>query len=504
MADDERTNPPNILLVVWDACRFDYALEHAKFLNELASSNISFENAIAPSPWSLPSHASIFSGKLPHQHGSTKFGDSIETPLVQELSSHGYDTFGVSANGFASQRTGFHRKFDQFRYTGGRDPFVEGLDVSGKSQDVLRQGDASHRDALLQILQEIPRHKHPLKSVLNLLGVACGEISNKYEVLQNIRHPVFAPTSDYSYNPQNNTDMIGSLLQNQPADDPFFLFTNYMDTHRCYKPNPEIQKKHLGRTLKYDELVRLNEEIASPMEFETKKSTNDLNEDDIQTIRGLYAGEVETADKHLSKIVNLLESENLRQDTIVIVTADHGENLGEIDEMGRRRIGHEASVSDAVLRVPLVISHPKLDAVTIEEEVSLDFLYDLFLSVADGEMPLENTVRNAISDTAAVSQYPATGGGDETFEKYPEVSEEVIRHRSLEDSAVAYDDEWKVVAESESGKWAFERGSSVDVDNAPHELVEETADLLELLVGSASPHELNEEKVSQLEDLGYI
>jgi len=504
MVDDECTNPPNILLVVWDACRFDYAVEHAEFLNELASSNIWFENAIAPSPWSLPSHASIFSGKLPHQHGSTKFGDSIETPLVQELSAHGYDTYGVSANGFASQRTGFHRKFDQFRYTGGRDPFVEGLDVSGRSQDVLQQGDTSHRDALLQILQEIPRHKHPLKSVFNLLGVACGEISNKYEALQNIRHPVFAPTSDYSYNPQNNTDMIESMIRNQPSEDLFFLFTNYMDTHRCYKPSPELQKKHLGRTLEYDELVRLNEEIASPMEFETKKSTGELNEVDIQTIRSLYAGEVETADEHLSEIFYLLDRENLRQNTIVIVTADHGENLGETDEMGRRRMGHESSVSDAVLRVPLVIAHPKLDAVTIEEEVSLDFLYDFFLSVADGETPLEKTVRNAIPDTAAVSQYPATGGEDETLEKYPEVSKEVSRHRSLEDSAVAYDDGWKVVAESESGKWAFEKGTSVDIDNAPHELVEETADLLELLVGSTSSRELNEEKVSQLEDLGYI
>ena len=127
---------PNILLVVWDACRYDYAVEHASFLNELASSNLSFENAVAPSPWSLPSHASIFTGEYPHEHGSNRFGDSVDTPLVTELSDRGYTTYGVSANGFASQRTGFHEEFDEFRYTGGRDPYADGMDVSGTAQNV--------------------------------------------------------------------------------------------------------------------------------------------------------------------------------------------------------------------------------------------------------------------------------------------------------------------------------------------------------------------------------
>ncbi|WP_200531418.1 sulfatase-like hydrolase/transferase [Halorubrum sp. LN27] len=504
MTDDGNTTPPNILLVVWDACRYDYALEHAEFLNELAATNIRFENAIAPSPWSLPSHASIFSGEKPHQHGSTKFGDLIEAPLVQELSSHGYRTYGVSANGFASQRTGFHQNFDHFRYTGGRDPFVGGLDVSGISQDVLRKEDASYQDALIQILQEIPRHDHPFKSVLNLLGVACGELSNKFEILQNIRHPVFGPTSDYSYNPQKNTDLIESIIQNDSVNDPFFLFTNYMDTHRCYKPSPALQKKHLGRTLEYNELVRLNEEIASPMEFESRKSTNTLSEEDIRAVRGLYAGEVETADNHLAEIFNQLEKENLRQNTIVIVTADHGENLGETDEMGRQRMGHEASVSDAVLRVPLVVAHPDLDAAMIENEVSLEFLYDLFLSIAGDGTSIERAIRNAIPDSPATSEYPATGGEGKTLKKYPKVSQDVVRNRSVEDSTVAYADGWKVVAESDSGKWAFERGAPIDLDDAPQELVEETMDLLEMLVSSASAQELDEERVSQLEDLGYI
>ena len=494
---------PNILLVVWDACRYDYAVEHASFLNELASSNLSFENAVAPSPWSLPSHASIFTGEYPHEHGSNRFGDSVDTPLVTELSDRGYTTYGVSANGFASQRTGFHEEFDEFRYTGGRDPYVDGMDVSGTAQWILRKSGGTYGEALREVLGRIPRHDHPLKSLANLVAVGCGELSNKFEFLQRIRHPVFAPTSDYSYEPENNTRTIRSMLRGHDADEPFFLFTNYMDTHRCYKPDAELQEKHLGRTLDYGELVRLNEEVAAPWAFESKKARGELDEEDVETLRGLYAGEVETADRHLRKLYETLDEQGLLEDTLIIITADHGENLGETDEMGRRRMGHVASVSDAVLRVPLVLAHPELDTATVDKDVSLEFLYDLFVSATDGEVPFEKTVHDAVPDTPATSQYPATGGGDETLEKYPEVPEKDVRHQSSENSVVAYEDGWKVAVESTGERWAFDDGEMIDVSDALDPLVSLTEKYLESLMQSTDA-ELSDEEVAQLEALGYI
>lgn len=495
---------PNILLVIWDACRYDYAVKHASFLNELASSNLSFNNAVAPSPWSLPSHASIFTGEYPHKHGSNRFGDSIDTPLVQELSDRGYATYGVSANGFASQRTGFHEEFDEFRYTGGRDLYINGMDVSGTAQWILRESDGTHGEALMQVLRQIPSHDHRLKSLANLAAVGCGELANKFEFLQRIRHPIFAPTSDYSYKPENNTRTIRSMLRSHNGDDPLFLFTNYMDTHRCYKPGEKLQEKHVGRKLGCDELVRLNEKVAAPWAFESKMARGELDEEDVETVRGLYAGEVETADRHLKKLYETLNEQGMLEDTLIVVTADHGENLGEIDEMNRRRMGHEASISDAVLRVPLVVAHPKIDAATIEDEVSLKFLYELFLSVAQGGNVSEETVRDRVHDTFAVSQYPATGGGNETLEKHPDAPQEAVRYRSAEHSVVAYDDDWKVVAESSGEKWTLEDLNQESVQDAPRNLIEITEEHMNLLKQEVADTNLSDESLSQLEDLGYL
>ncbi|WP_180271765.1 sulfatase-like hydrolase/transferase [Halorubrum persicum] len=495
---------PNVLLVVWDACRYDYAVKHASFLNELASSSLSFNNAVAPSPWSLPSHASIFTGEYPHKHGSNRFGDSIDTPLVQELSDSGYATYGVSANGFASQRTGFHEEFDEFRYTGGRDPYINGIDVSGSAQWILQESGGTHGEALMQVLRQIPSHDHRLKSLANLTAVGCGELANKFEFLQRIRHPVFAPTSDYSYKPGNNTRTICSMLRSHNDGDPFFLFTNYMDTHRCYKPEDTLQEKHVGRKLGYDELVRLNEKVAAPWEFESKKARGELDEVDVETLRNLYAGEVETADQHLKKLYKTLDEQGMLEDTLIIVTADHGENLGETDEMNRQRMGHEASISDAVLRVPLVVAHPQLDAATIEDEVSLEFLYDFILSVANGGNVSEKTVRDCVPDIFAVSQYPATGGGNETLEKYPDAPKEAVRYRSSEHSVVAYDNDWKVVAETSGEKWTLKEMNQEPVQDAPRDLVKTTEEYLNLLKQGGADTNLSDENLSQLEDLGYL
>lgn len=496
--------PPNILLVVWDACRYDYAVEHASFLKELASSNIWFENAVAPSPWSLPSHASIFTGELPHEHGRYRLGDSIDTPLVSELSRRGYKTYGVSANGFASQRTGFHEDFDEFRYTGGRDPYVEGMDVSGTAQGILRDEGGSHGEALLEVLRRIPGQGHRLKSLANLTAVGCGELATKFEKLQAVRHPVFAPTSDYSYSPEKNTRVICSMLEDHDHNnEPFFLFTNYMDTHRCYKPSDELQEKHLGRTLGYDELVRLNEKVAAPWEFETRKALNELNEEDVETLRGLYAGEVETADSHLRRIHETLKAEDLLNDTLVVVTADHGENLGETDEMGRRRMGHEASVSRDVLRVPLVVAHSQLTERTVQEHVSLKDLYSLFLGADEMLDSGGNDLAGLVRDEPTASQYPATGGGDETAENYPDAPEETVRHRSSENSAVAYDEMWKVVVESTGEKYAWEQEVEKQFSCAPETLQELTESHLDLLY-SDDDGDMADEQVSQLEALGYL
>lgn len=499
MTEDE--HPPNVLLVVLDACRYDHALEHADFLQELAEDNLWFEHAVAPSPWSLPSHVSMFTGQLPHEHGCNRLDDDAEQSLAREMSDRGYRTYGISANGFASQRTGFHEGFDEFRYTGGRDIYVDGLDVSGVSQEVLRGEGKGQVDALKEVLRRIPRHPRPFKSLANLAAVSLGEIATKFELLQRIPHPVFAPTSDYSYSPEDNTRELESTLERHDDDQPFFVFMNYMDTHRCYKPRPELQEKHLGRRLSYRELVELNEEVAATWPFEEKKANEVLDEEDVDDVRGLYAGEVETVDEHLQRIYGMLEEHDVLDDTLVIITSDHGENLGEVGKMDRKRMGHESSVSEGVLQVPLVVAHPEIDEYKVSEPVSLTRLYDLLLDV---KQLITGDVSQVLeSDEYVSSEYPATGGADQTIEAYPDAPEEAVYHRSTEDSVVAYVDGWRYVTESTGDRWTWEHGEPEDADEAPDKLVDSAETYLAELQDSDAD-EISEEQRGRLESLGYI
>jgi arylsulfatase A-like enzyme len=427
----------------------------------------------------------------------------VKTPLVSRLSDRGYTTYGVSANGFASQRTGFHEDFDWFRYTGGRDRYLDGVDVSGTAQKVLRNSRGSYSKALIEVLKTLSTHDSRVKSLANLLAVSCGELATKLDPLQRIPHQVFAPTSDYSYRPEKNTRAIRSIFENHDKDEPFFLFTNYMDTHRCYKPPENLQRKHIGRSLNYDELVRLNEGVAAPWVFEEQKARGELDDSDIKDVRGLYAGEVETVDTHLKRIYDALESEGLLEDTIVVVTADHGENLGETDEMGRRRMGHEASVSEAVLRVPLLVAHSDFTTRTVSELVSLTDLYDLFLNPE----PILNSggeeIPGLVQNEQTVSQYPPKGGAEETIEKYPDASRECIEHAASESSVIVYDAGWKVVVESTGDQWAKEGHDEANFSDVPEALRNMIRCHLAML-SEPVDGTMSDEQASQLEALGYI
>jgi hypothetical protein len=408
----------------------------------------------------------------------------------------------VSANGFASQRTGFHEDFDEFRYTGGRDLYLEGLDVSGTAQGVIRGEDKSHKEAVVEVLRRIPRHDSPIKSLANLFAVSCGELATKFEALQRIPHPIFAPTSDYSYRPEKNTRAITSILEEHDNDEPFFLFTNYMDTHRCYKPSEELQKKHIGRSLGYNELVRLNEEVAAPWAYEEKKARDELEEEDVEDIRGLYAGEVETVDDHLRRLHETLESEGMLDDTLIVVTADHGENLGETDEMDRQRMGHEASVSDAVLNVPLLVAHPELDRGMVDEPISLKELYRLFINTKKDFG--SGDVSDIIRDGPTPSQYPAKGGVQETVDNYTDAPRSVIEHATLESSAVGYGNMWKVVSESTGLRCGISEGQQQNYSEAPQHLTEMVQAHLTKLQQDDGDKDLSDREVEQLEALGYI
>lgn len=505
----EALRPTNVLFVVWDACRLDVAREHAPTLAALADSNLEFENAIAPAGYSLPSHVSLFTGEYPHEHGTYEHGQSVgRLSLLDELGERGYTRYGVSANGFASPMYGFDRDFDRFYNTQAQMVYPEGLDVHGyvrrrrESDDGTDDGFDLGDIGPVQLLRETLSHPRPAKSLANVGAAALTEAVRRSPLLQRVPHPRFSTYSEFSYAPAHNTRTIESILAREARGrNPFFVFTNYMDAHHPYAPPKRYQREMLGRTLSFSELARLADR-THPHEFirRVERGERPLGERDLETVRALYAGEVRTADDHLARLLAALDEHGLREDTLVVVTADHGENLGETDGMGTTRMGHSLSVSDHLLRVPLVIAHPALAGRRVEEYVSLTGLRALFTDGLQSLLESGGTDLGGLLPEAGVvsSQLPASSN-DALPERYPTLRELFGQHR-----AMSYTDGWKVLATSVGEERAWHEGIEVEFDDAPAACRAACRDALAGLESPGDARELATADRSHLEALGYL
>lgn len=115
---------PNVVVIVLDTARPDYlsAYGHPRptspYLEEFAQAGTRFDRAYSTSSWTLPSHASLFTGTLPEIHGANQANAHVEPSLpvlAEELQKAGYDTAAFSNNVWISKRSGLDRGFATFR-----------------------------------------------------------------------------------------------------------------------------------------------------------------------------------------------------------------------------------------------------------------------------------------------------------------------------------------------------------------------------------------------------
>jgi len=141
-------------------------------------------------------------------------------------------------------------------------------------------------------------------------------------------------------------------LQNYSYEDPFFLFLHCYDVHR-YRPPEELEnmftKKYSGKLKKYRNLGNSLEERI------TSNAFYDLSADDINYLKSLYNAEIYLTDREFGRILNYLKNNNLYENTIIIVTSDHGEEFWE-----HKGTGHGWTLHQHQLKVPLIIKSPTL------------------------------------------------------------------------------------------------------------------------------------------------
>ena len=139
---------------------------------------------------------------------------------------------------------------------------------------------------------------------------------------------------------------IRDWIKKRKRDRPFFLFVNYLEAHLPYDPPLKYRKEHLSR-------LPLDDTVSISWAHEFNAGLYDPENIDWRRVRELYEGDVYTEDQLLGELLEILKVNDMYEDSVIIVTSDHGENLGE-----HHLIEHQFSVHETLLSVPLVVRAP--------------------------------------------------------------------------------------------------------------------------------------------------
>jgi hypothetical protein len=317
---------PNIVLIVLDTLRED----HAQGLDRLLDYGfVKYQNAIAPAPWTLPSHASMLTGLYPSEHGihetkELRIGgggllgysrlriSALEYNILHKYKDENYDTVLISANGIVTPWAGFEASHNILI-----DPITSTIVTDDAiSIDTEAQKLGGRTSFILYNLRK--------KNITKLLKAA---------QLYLIRHLKAFPKyiSEYFVREKGGSLAV-SLTKILRLEEPFFLFVNLMESHNPYTRLGE-DKKLACVTLKW-------------------VLTGSIDPQDVRFWR-TYPHHAERATRRAIELATTILQKADRSNTLIIVTSDHGELLGD------GGLHHIYSLKDGNVRVPLYVKYPE-------------------------------------------------------------------------------------------------------------------------------------------------
>ena len=308
---------PNVLVIVVDTLRADhlscygYTRPTSPNIDEVARQGALFENAISASSWTFPSHVSLLTGRYQFQHGlgnvprlpvlETQGGSLLGWPTLGEvLEQRGYRTGAFSANRFFfTANLGFARGFTHFEdfFQSPGDRLVRTLFGSEIAHFYIRHG----RIKLV-------------RQVLALLGIEDNTSSYERD-WEGSKSADPKPKRAQTVNAE-----FLNWLSRDPHQRPFFAFLNYFDVHMPYGGPP-----------------------GYPKHGWPQGTPTDQYDDGIRYI-----------DDCLGQLIDQLRAQRIDQRTLIIITSDHGEPLGQHDLKY-----HGNALYLASIHVPLIIRFPK-------------------------------------------------------------------------------------------------------------------------------------------------
>lgn len=346
---ERRGTQPNIVIVVLDTVRaLDFPGTSTTpppmpFVEQLLSESLTFTRAVSPSSWTLPSHLSLLTGVPPWEFGprspgAWKADDRLQT-LPMLLRAREYSTVLLSSNYLLSPEFGFGREFDAAAWGGwwelfSRPPSVE-FPPSGEGvQTGSPRMVARNRSGALWKALSLAR-----PALLNRFALIDFVNTTRSWLQTGARPPLgglVAPWLEPTF---------GRWLKSQHPNKPIFALINYLDAHEPYA-STSSDISSLTSWLRY---------------FRLHQDTVDLNSgswtpsnEDLKLFRDLYRGAITRMDDRIKYIVQTLKDDNRWESTLLVITSDHGQLLGESGKFYHMFHGEEAAV-----RVPLIYRPPE-------------------------------------------------------------------------------------------------------------------------------------------------
>jgi arylsulfatase len=259
---------------------YGYARPTSPHLDRLAAESVLYTRAVAPSSWTLPSHASLFTGKLTTSHGAH------------------YDPQG--ALNLASVIEG-PREWSEYR------------------------------------ARPLPESERTLAEILREAGYATGAVvagpwlKRPFGLAQGFDYydDDHVTTTD-GRRAHSVTDAALRWIERTPGR-ALFLFLNYYDPHGPYAPPEPYLSRFLAPGVRPSEGVPKGEELQAR-----------------------YDAEIFFMDEHVGRLLAGLRTAGIYEDALVLVTADHGELLGE-----QGRLGHGQHLTQAEIHIPFFVKYPR-------------------------------------------------------------------------------------------------------------------------------------------------
>ena len=414
-ADAAITKKPNVIFIVIDTARADhfstygYERQTTPNIDALALDSALFTNAHSVAPWTLPAHMSMFTGLYPGQHGATWQAFSMdeemsiqemlsrrfrprdpEQMLTSRLKKSGYRTWGISSNPWVSGRTGFRAGFDSFT-----EIWRDWLEYE-------------------EFYERLPSGlKFDAEHDLTRTGMSV--------VL--FKHRIVTDTSAQ----------------------PFFAFFNFVDAHFPYIPPKDFVFKFDGDENVFERISR------QPMEFTELALVGGYKPFDLKEFIPFYDAELNYVDFIIGHLIDWLRDRNLYDDTLIVITSDHGEHLGE-----EGLFSHQLSIREELLRIPLIIKFPNganAGAVIENPLVSNIDLYQTILS-ATGSSDASNGYPASSKNLADMESFSR----DKLFSEYY-FSEAYLRQ--IEDQHEPFD----IAAHRVVRRAVFSAGQKIEFEN---------------------------------------